>query len=608
MTAGQRNTARAKNRTVKRARRPYLWLGAGAVAFGVGAAVASGSAAAHADSAVGGAGPRAGAESHSGRALINSQTLRGVALVAKTAVPERVTGASVIPAEAKAPKFASIPSIRVAATVTATAAQQALTEGLNGVVQTLTGRPLVGNGANGVTNAQGVGTAGAPGGWLWGNGGNGGNSTAAGASGGNGGAAGLVGLGGAGGTGGWGAAGGVGGSGGVLYGNGGAGGAGGPTGPGGAGGNAVFVGVGGAGGLGGEVAPGGAGGRGGVLSGSGGAGGAGGVLGAGGLGGSAGLFGHEGASGAAGGAPTVALTYTSSNNYTTVGLSIGGGPVTQVEVDTGSSPLIIPITQVNADNIGQPTGKTGMIEYGDWGKFYYSVYNTSVDFGNGMVTAPTDIGVVTTVEESTDGGITWKDIPQSEWSDPKYAISADMGVCWGSSDGLSSVVHALPTGLNQGLLINEPSGELTFGANPLTPVTSATGWYDTTLAVQISYAGTSSAIQQIVSNVTIDSGGLGGNIPRDVLPSSLSGYDVGDDLPVGTTVSVYTSDGQTLLYTMTITAADYSAGNVPDVSTKSYGMNTGSFPFLQGPIYFEYTPADVGTTTFDYAPGAVLSS
>ena len=45
-----------------------------------------------------------------------------------------------------------------------------------GPLQTLLGRPLIGNGADGTTNAQGVGTPGGPGGILWGSGGNGGNS------------------------------------------------------------------------------------------------------------------------------------------------------------------------------------------------------------------------------------------------------------------------------------------------------------------------------------------------------------------------------------------------------------------------------------------------
>jgi hypothetical protein len=125
--------------------------------------------------------------------------------------------------------------------------------------------------------------------------------------------------------------------------------------------------------------------------------------------------------------------------------------------------------------------------------------------------------------------------------------------------------------------------------------------YDTTLGVQVSYSGSQTAIQTINNNVTIDSGGLGGNIPKDVLPSTLSGYGVDDYLPAGTTISVYTSNGQTELYSTTITQAVYNAGAGPTVSTTADGMNTGIFPFLQGPIYFLYGPGDNSATTiFDY--------
>ncbi len=59
---------------------------------------------------------------------------------------------------------------------------QTLQDGVLGLINApsnaLFGRPLIGNGANGVTNAQGVGTPGGAGGILAGNGGNGGNSTA----------------------------------------------------------------------------------------------------------------------------------------------------------------------------------------------------------------------------------------------------------------------------------------------------------------------------------------------------------------------------------------------------------------------------------------------
>jgi len=568
-------------------------------------------------------------------------------------------------------------------------------------VQDLTGRPLVGNGANGTTNAQGVGTPGGAGGWLYGNGGNGGDSTNYGSIGGAGGAAGLwgnggaggtgatVGNGGAGGSGGWlvgtggaggtggllgsggaggaggwlygdggnggastnygaiggaggaaglwgnggaggaGGTGGAGGAGGWLVGNGGAGGTGGPGGlfgsggtggaggwlygnggaggdssnygvTGGAGGAAGLWGNGGAGGTGGTTGSGGAGGGGGWLVGDGGTGGTGGLFGNGGAGGAGGmLWGTEGAAGAAGATPanvTIPLSYTSAGNYTTVNISVGGAPIFPAEVDTGSSGLLILSTEVNTQTLGPPVGM-GSTEYGGQ-TFYYTEYRTPVYFGNGLSTAPTTIGVVTTVTEN--GSST--PIPTSEWT-PANGINSVMGVCWGSdAGGLSSPVHELPSGLSQGFLVNEPAGQLEVGPNPLTPVTTTPGWYDTTLDVQISYAGTQSPIQTITDNVTIDSGGLGGNIPHDVLPSTLSSYAVGDNLPVGTTVSVYTSDGQTLLYTTTITQAQYSAGDGPYVSTASGGMNTGIAPFFQGPMYFSYTPADSGTVVWDYAP------
>ncbi|WP_343286442.1 PGRS repeat-containing protein, partial [Mycobacterium tuberculosis] len=80
----------------------------------------------------------------------------------------------------------------VAEAASATPLQNVL-DAINAPVQSLTGRPLIGDGANGI---DGTGQAGGNGGWLWGNGGNGG-SGAPGQAGGAGGAAGLIGNGGA---------------------------------------------------------------------------------------------------------------------------------------------------------------------------------------------------------------------------------------------------------------------------------------------------------------------------------------------------------------------------------------------------------------------------
>ncbi|WP_373175721.1 PE family protein, partial [Mycobacterium marinum] len=129
--------------------------------------------------------------------------------------------------------------------------------------QTLLGRPLIGDGADGTASAPNGGA----GGLLYGNGGNGyDNSASAGVAGGAGGSAGLIGNGGIGGAGGALAAGGAGGTGGLLFGNGGSGGAGGLGAVGGQGGGAgtlSLVGSGGDGGHGGEGTPGGSGGTGG---------------------------------------------------------------------------------------------------------------------------------------------------------------------------------------------------------------------------------------------------------------------------------------------------------------------------------------------------------
>lgn len=423
-------------------------------------------------------------------------------------------------------------------------------------LQALTGRPLVGDGANGTTNAQGAGTSGGPGGWLYGMGGNGGNSTAMGAPGGAGGSAGLIGNGGTGGTGGEGAAGGAGGNGGWLLGNGGAGGAGGIGAYGGAGGSAGW------------------------------------------------LWGVTGAPGAAGPSAvvSVSLTYTAQNNYMTVNLSVGGQSVTG-EVDTGSGGLVIPITELSTQslqNLGAPVG-TGSVDYGGWGIFSYTEYNTPVNFGNGIVTAPTTIGVVTKVMELQNGS--WVNIPQSDWSNPQYAVSTTMGVGTGAADdpGLVSPLQALPGALGQGFLMNEPAGQLQFGPNPLPGVNSVSGWYSTTLDVQVSYSGGQTGVDPIVNNAYIDSGGLGGYVPWNMLPGSLGGYSVNDSLPTGTTISVFTPGGAEL-YTTTITASEYTAGNGPWVSTTSDGFSTGVIPFLQGPIYFSYSPTGTGTTTFDFSP------
>ena len=286
----------------------------------------------------------------------------------------------------------------------------------------------------------------------------------------------------------------------------------------------------------------------------------------------------------------------------TIPITIGTKTFT-VEVDTGSAGLVIPMTMIDRDTLGPPLG-TGVIKYGDWGKFTYTVYKTPLDFGNGMVTAGTLMGVITEVQES-DGEGGWTKVDPKYWSRPRYAdaINPTMGVNPYTGGTLSSPVPTLPGNLGQGLLLDEPRGDLTFGTNPSPTGTSVAGWFYTTLKVKLAYDGVETEANVVTS--TIDSGGIGGGVTQGMLPSNLS-VEVGKYLPPGTTISVYTDEETpTLLYTTTVAEGEADG---PSVWEDSLGFNTGIIPFLQGPIYFSYQPAgggvgpDSGTAVFDFAP------
>ncbi|ORW44053.1 hypothetical protein AWB90_16080 [Mycobacterium paraense] len=466
---------------------------------------------------------------------------------------------------------------------------QALEDGALGVInaptELLLGRPLIGNGVNGITDAAGVGTPGGAGGLLWGRGGNGGNSTAEGVPGGAGGPAGLLGTGGTGGQGGWGAPGGAGGTGGFLLGNGGEGGVGGPSGIGGPGGRALLFGNGGPGGVGGEVAVGGAGGAGGLLVGNGGPGGTGGVLAAGGQGGPRGLvFGQAGPGGAYGGDASVELTMI--NGRPTVAVSVGNGPSVPALIDTGSTATLFPVQDVDLQSLGQATG-SGVYKFGPPEQStvdYYTTYTASLDFGNGIITKPMTVGVITSE--------TYNGVPQTP-----SEIVLGVGSNTPSLPHFAvSPVQELPGALSQGVLINEPKLQVEFGPDPLTPFAAATGAPITNdLGVAVTPPGGPLGGMQSATGAFVDTGGNGGDLPQSMLPQSLSYLQPGQYLPQGTEIQVEvpsaTLSGYQLVYeeivpanSMLVTAGDF---------------NTGNYVFTKLPVYLSYTPSGPGTMFFD---------
>ncbi|GAB3006240.1 PecA family PE domain-processing aspartic protease [Mycobacterium bourgelatii] len=523
------------------------------------------------------------------------------------------------------------------------AVQQDVLALINAPTNILLGRPLIGDGANGITDAAGVGSAGGAGGILWGNGGRGGASIADGAPGGPGGPAGLIGTGGAGGMGGLAAAGGAGGTGGLLWGSGGTGGLGGWTGVGGAGGNAVFFGDGGTGGqggtfmvnggvtipggtggtggaggllwgnggaggiggpyatggrggsalwfgdggtggMGGAFANGGLGGNGGYLVGNGGAGGTGGVVsGIGGLGGASGQWlGHSGAAGADGGPAAVQLTV--HHTRPTMQVSVDGGPVVQATVDTGSNALFFAPQDVDLAALGAPI-QTGLIynfgSPGDETVVTYNQYRAAVNFGNGIMTQPTTIGVITSeVHNGTPVAPETLIGVGANANNPAFAFTA---------------VQQLPGVLAQGILVNQPQHYFQFGENPLTEIARVTGSPVTNeLRVQINDTSL-----QAVTLGAVDTGGVNGTIPRNLLPPELQHIPVGGTLPAGT--KIYVAVGDTVLYEQ-ITLGGTSATMVTAPLGSGGVFNTGNYPYTLMPIYHSYDPAGVGTIVFDLLP------
>lgn len=443
---------------------------------------------------------------------------------------------------------------------------------INAPTQLLLGRPLIGDGAAGTAASPNGGA----GGLLYGNGGNGFSQTLAGAAGGSGGSAGLIGNGGAGGTGGTGAVGGAGGNGGWLFGNGGWGGAGG----------ANMAGTGGNGGTGGVS----------YLLGTGGNGGAGGLgnsptlpLGYGGTGGHGGaIWGGQGFSGAGWDGRTISMP-TVMTTEPVVNLSVNGYGSGPILVDTGSAGLVMQIKDIGGLpgllKLGIPHG-INISGYSGGLTYIFASYPTSVDFGNGIVSAPSAVNVVLFSIPTSPFAISayFTEFLKNPFVTPFDAYFASAGVdgVWGLGPnavgpGPSIPNQYLPGDLSQGALIDMQGGTLRFGPNPSVPLFSMNGSPITNLYVSVG----GGPVQTVPS--IVDSGGVLGTMPSWVIGGAGS-------LPANTVINVWADPGQTqLLYT-------YNTSNYTPTVISSGLMNTGFKPFFDHPIYVSYSPGGVGTT------------
>ena len=262
-----------------------------------------------------------------------------------------------------------------------------------------------------------------------------------------------------------------------------------------------------------------------------------------------------------------------------VNVSVNDGPRNPMLVDTGSSGLIITRDSAPGD-LGEPVA-TGEIRFsGDLTKtFRYTTYVTTVDFGGGAVTAPTAVNIVDDADAAAF----------EEFLKPAQVVGI-LGVganTYGPGpDGYTIPTASLPGELSDGFLLYQGAllglfGVMVFGPNPLPTRVSVPGAPDAYVTVSIN-----DGPKQTVNSI-IDSGGVYGTLPAYLIGGATS-------VPTNTKISVYTADGQTLLYSYNTIGS-----NSPTVVDDGALMNTGYIPFQQGPVYVNYAaPNRIGSTDF----------
>jgi len=275
-----------------------------------------------------------------------------------------------------------------------------------------------------------------------------------------------------------------------------------------------------------------------------------------------------------------------------VSLSINGGRRTPILVDTGSSGLLVTSDSVDMTNLGAPVGTGDVIFSGDLNTtFHYTTYRTTVDFGGGVVTGLTEVNIVDDEWTDPDTGDVYYDADAfRDFLEPARVVGILGAGANTYGPGPSVPMTALPGELGDGFLLNQSlflglGGVMILGPNPLPNRVVVPGAPDAYVQVSVN-----DGPKQDVDAI-IDSGGVYGTLPAYLIGG-------GDKVPAGTKISVYTADGQTLLYSYTVVGGYAAPTVVPD----NFLMNTGYIPFQQGPVYIDFSyPGRIGSTNFVYA-------
>lgn len=265
--------------------------------------------------------------------------------------------------------------------------------------------------------------------------------------------------------------------------------------------------------------------------------------------------------------------------------SIDGGSAVPLLVDTGSSGLVVPFTDLGSTyssqlealfSLGLPTGFSESGYSGGVDYLYLTYNNVPVDYlgGTGLSTdGPVNIEIYSW--NPSDFGSLFTNNAFQEFLGGNE-VSGILGI--GDNTAGPTTTPFLDYG---GVYVNIPGNELVIGGgNPIPDAVSTSGD-----PVSNVFESVGNGTQVAVSN-NIDSGGVFGTIPSSLAPTG--------SVPDGTLISVYNAAHQ-LLYSYTTTGSfDISDTGTPqlvsDAPTVISGtsIDSGVLPFLQHGVYIDY--------------------
>jgi hypothetical protein len=288
----------------------------------------------------------------------------------------------------------------------------------------------------------------------------------------------------------------------------------------------------------------------------------------------------------------------------TVQAAIGSGPDQTLLVDTGSSGLVVPYTDLGSnfftqlENLYDLGFPTGISESGYSGgvQYIYLEYNdATVDYGDGALTTtntPIDVEVLSWSDSDVAGApANFQDFLTDNDSTGILGIgdsSTDTGPTESplQADGYDGVTVDIP---NVPTSLDEPDGDLIVDpSNPGTAIATLDGapTPSTELTETVTDGGTTVGTGSVFDD--FDSGGVYGTIPTSIASTDL----------VGDKITVY--DGSTPLYSYTVgTDTPDGTDQTPEEesgigTSQDEPIDSGIEAFLGHEVYIDYANDTLG--------------